>query len=166
VRKSIAKVPSQKVTRRPKCLSSFSCSSDGIVQNCMTLSQSFSHKTVAFYTEQCTSPSLFHNFVLSRGSLNYSLNNYGFIFDTIFFTGRHAHKSLGSEMYLLLKIAELEIQLCAWRQGEPVIHCWLGVGTEPSQQFFSQIHLLRKPTRTDLLLSNRWKTSAQVSTCC
>jgi len=28
----------------------------------LTLSQWFLHKTAAFYTEQCTSPSLLHNF--------------------------------------------------------------------------------------------------------
>jgi len=33
-----------------------------LVQNCVTLSQWFSHKTAAFYTEECTSPSHFHNF--------------------------------------------------------------------------------------------------------
>jgi len=35
-------------------------SSDGLVRQ-------FSHKIAAFYTEQCTSPSLFHNFEDSRG---------------------------------------------------------------------------------------------------
>jgi len=28
------------------------------------------------------------------------------------------------------------------------------------------IHLLRKPTRTDLMLCDRWQTSAQACTCC
>ena len=46
----------------PFLLSSSSSSSDGLVQNCATLSQWFSHKTVAFYTEQCTSPLLFATF--------------------------------------------------------------------------------------------------------
>ena len=43
-------------------LLSSSTSSDRVVQNCVTLSQWFSHKTAAFYPEQCTSPLLFHNF--------------------------------------------------------------------------------------------------------
>ena len=30
----------------------------------------------------------------------------------------HAHKSLNNERQLLLKIAELEIGWCAWKQGE------------------------------------------------
>jgi len=34
-------------------------SSDGLVQNCVILLQWFTHKVAAFYTEQCTSPSLF-----------------------------------------------------------------------------------------------------------
>jgi len=52
-RKSIMKVPNQKVTNGQNVfLSSFS-SSDGLVRNCMTLSQLFPCKTSAFYTEQC-----------------------------------------------------------------------------------------------------------------
>ena len=47
-RKSIAKVLNQNVTRWLKCF-----------QRYVTLSQWFSHKTAAFYTEQCISPSLF-----------------------------------------------------------------------------------------------------------
>ena len=60
-----------------KCFS-FS-SSDGLVQICVTLSWLFSHKTAPFYTEQCTSPLLFHNFEVSWGGSNWSLKNYGFI---------------------------------------------------------------------------------------
>jgi len=45
----------------------------GLVQHCMTLSQWFSHKTAAFYSKQCTSPSLFYNFDVSRCSSNWSL---------------------------------------------------------------------------------------------
>ena len=73
VLKIIVKVLKQKVSMMffPSSSSSFSCSSstssssssssssDGLVQICVTLSQWFSHKTVAFSTEQCTSPSLF-----------------------------------------------------------------------------------------------------------
>ena len=44
------------------CLVTFiasTSSSDGLVQKCTTLSQWLLYKTAAFYTEQCTSPSLF-----------------------------------------------------------------------------------------------------------
>jgi len=58
VQKGIATVSNQEVTKQPKCFSS----SDGLVQNCITLSQQFSHKTAALYPEWCTSPLLFHNF--------------------------------------------------------------------------------------------------------
>ena len=54
-RKSIAKVSNQKVARRPKHFSFF-------FLFVLTLSQWFSHKTAAFYTEQCTSPLLLRNF--------------------------------------------------------------------------------------------------------
>jgi len=74
-----------KVARWPKCFLS-SSSSDRLVQNCMTLSRWFSHKITAFYTEQCTSPSLFLNFQVSRGGSNRSLKNYGFISDNVFIT--------------------------------------------------------------------------------
>jgi len=61
-RKSIAKVSNQKVARQPKHFSFFFLFA-------LTLSRWFSHTTAAFYTEQCTSPSLLHNFeVLWSGS--------------------------------------------------------------------------------------------------
>ena len=37
-----------------------------VVQNCMTLSQRFSYEAVAFYTEQRTTPLLFHYFEVSQ----------------------------------------------------------------------------------------------------
>jgi len=43
----------------------FSSTSDGLVQICVTLSQWFLHKTAAFFSEQCTSPSLFSRFEVS-----------------------------------------------------------------------------------------------------
>jgi len=42
------------------------------------------HKTAAFFTEQCTSPSLFSRFEVTRGNSNRSLKNYGFLYDAIF----------------------------------------------------------------------------------
>ena len=58
----------------------------------------FSHKTAAFYTDQCTSPSLFHKFEVSQGTSNLSLKNYDFICDPIFFTCMHEHKEHINEM--------------------------------------------------------------------
>ena len=65
------------------------------------------HKTAAFYTEQCTSPSLFHNFQVSQGSSNQSLKNYGFISNTIFKNCRRCTNHLATKQ-LLFKIVELE----------------------------------------------------------
>jgi len=55
------------------------------------------------------------------------------------------------------KIAELEIRLCAWRQGESLASIVDSVFEQSSQRFFNQycIHLLRKPVRTDLLLCDK-----------
>jgi len=67
--------------------------------NFMNLSRWFSHKTAAFPTEQCTSPSLFSRFEVSQGSLNCSLENYGLPCNAIFFfTCMHVHKSLSNKM--------------------------------------------------------------------
>ena len=43
---------------------------------------------------QCTSPSLFHNFEVLRGTWNYPVKNYGFIYNATFFTCTHVHKAL------------------------------------------------------------------------
>jgi len=95
--KSIAKVPNQKVARWPKSFSSSSSSSaDGLFQICMTLSRWFSHKTAAFFTEQCTSPLLSSRFEVTRGDPNCPLKNYGFLYNAIFF---------------FIQIAELEMLL-------------------------------------------------------
>jgi len=68
-------------------------SSDGLAQYCINLSRWFTHETAAFYTEQCTTPSLFHNFEVSQGARSHSLKNYGFQFRTPFslFVLTHAH---------------------------------------------------------------------------
>ena len=66
--------------------SSSSSSSDRLVQICMTYDP-FHTKTAAFSTEQCTSPSLFSRFEVSRGGSNCSLKNYSF-FATPFFSSR------------------------------------------------------------------------------
>ena len=38
----------------------------------------------SIFTEQCTSPSLFSRFEVTRGNSNRSLKNYGFLYDAIF----------------------------------------------------------------------------------
>ena len=96
---SIAKVPNQESRQIVNSFFLLASSSDGLVQNCTTLSQCFSHKTAAFYTEQCTSPSLVHNFEVSRGSSNQSLKIYGgFICKTVFFTCSMHTKALCNKM--------------------------------------------------------------------
>jgi len=62
----------------------FLSSSDRLVQTYVTLSRWFSHKTAAFFTEWCTSPSLFSKFEVTRGDSNCSLKNYGFLQPPIF----------------------------------------------------------------------------------
>jgi len=68
-------------------------SSDGLAHYCVNLSRWFTHETAAFYTGQCTTPSLFHNFEVSRGARSHSLKHYGFQFGTPFslFVLTHAH---------------------------------------------------------------------------
>jgi len=52
-----------------------------------------------------------------------SLKNYGFLYDAIFFfTCTHAHKSLSNKMYLLRKIAELEILLMCSSVHNSTLH--------------------------------------------
>ena len=79
------------------------------------------HKTAAFYTEQCTGPSLFHKLIWRQFKL--VTEELWLISDTIFFTCTHAHKSFSNET------KTIQVQFCAWRVEESVIHCWLGVGT-------------------------------------
>ena len=119
--------------------SSSSSSSDGLVQNCMTLSQWFSHKTAAVYTEQCSSPLIFNNFEVSRGGLNRSLNIYGFISDGIFKICTHVHKSLSNEIIIIQDCWIRNMVVCM-KTGVFGIHCWLGVWTV---RMFSNSNLLR-----------------------
>jgi len=114
-RKSITKVANQKAAKRPKCFSFFFflLSSDGLAQYCVNLSRWFTHETAAFYTEQRTTPSLFHNFEVSQGTRSHSLKNYGFQIGTpfsLFVLRMRILRSLSNDTKLLLKIAELEIK--------------------------------------------------------
>ena len=51
----------------------------------------FTHETAAFYVEQCTTPSSFHNFEVLPGACNHSLKSYGFQFGTPFSSFAHTH---------------------------------------------------------------------------
>ena len=99
--------------RNNKCFSVFRQANSKL---CDSFTMVFTQNS-SIYTEQCTSPSLFHNFEVSQGGSNRSLKNYDFISDTIFKICTHAHKSLSNET-IIFKIAELEIWLCAWRRGD------------------------------------------------
>jgi len=80
--KCITKAPNQKVASSSSSSSSSPSSSDGLVLIYLTLSRWFSHKTAAFSTEQCTSPSLFSRFKVPQGS-SHSLKNYDFLCNAI-----------------------------------------------------------------------------------
>jgi len=67
-RESIAKVLNQTTAKRPNCFSS----SDGLAQYCVNLSRWLTHETAVFSTEQCTTPSLFHNVEASKGARSHS----------------------------------------------------------------------------------------------
>ena len=108
-------------------LSSSSSSSDGLIQICVTLSRWFSHKTAAFFTEQCTSPSLFSGFEVTRGDSNRSLKNYGFLYDAIYSSRvRMRTNHLATKYNYYARLLKLEI-LLVW-----------GEVFEESLWFFSQ----------------------------
>jgi len=72
--KSIVKVLNQKVTKPPKCFSSFLFfffSSDGLVQSCMTLSQWFhtNSKQQHFTLSSAPAHCFFHSFEVSQGTI-------------------------------------------------------------------------------------------------
>ena len=106
----------------------------------MTLSRWFSHKTAAFYTEQCTSPMLSHNFEVSRGTSIQSLKNCMASFAMLFSSFVVMHTN-----HLATKCDT--VQDCWVRNMVGVhggkeslfIHCWLGVWTEPGQWFSQRI---------------------------
>ena len=154
------KVPNQKVSRRPKCFSFFffflfrqATSNFKIV----TLSQWFSYKTAAFYTEQCTSPSLFHNFEVSQGSLNHSLNNYGFISDVILKICMHVHKSLSNETIIIQDCWIRNTVVCMKMESLWYLLLIQCLNRACSITLQPILHTsLRKPMRTGLLLCDRW----------
>ena len=116
------KVLNQKVVRWPKCFSFFlfSSSSDRLVQNCVTLSQWFSHKTAAFYTKQCTIPSLFHNFEVPQSGRTCQWRTMASFAMPLSSLVRMRTNHLAMKQFLF-RIVELDIRLCAWRQGESLV---------------------------------------------
>ena len=102
--KSITKVPNQKVARQPTCFSFFFFF--------FFFFWCFSQKTAAFFTEQCTSPSLFFQVRSYIGRFE-PLTEELWLPSRhhVFFTCLHVHKSPSNEMSLFHNIAELEILL-------------------------------------------------------
>ena len=125
---------------------SSSSSSDGLVQICVTLSRWFSHKTAAFSTEQRTSPSLFLCLKSHEAVWTTHWRTMASFATPFFFMCMHVHKSHQWKR----KIAELEKSWCAGSVEEILV--W---------SMILQLILYRKPVRRDLLLGNRWQTSAQ-----
>ena len=82
--------------------------------------------------------------------------------DAIFQKLTHVHKSLSNEDCWIRNTV-------VWIKTGRVfgVHCWLSVWRELGQWFFSRyfMHLLRKLMRIDLVLCDRWQTSAQTGTC-
>jgi len=73
-------VPNQNVTRWLNCFLSFFFYFGWASSKLRDYFTMVSHKTAAFYTEQCTT---FYNFKVSRGTTHWSLKNYGFICDIV-----------------------------------------------------------------------------------
>jgi len=71
-RESIVKVPNQELAKCAKyfsfCFFLSSFFRQDIAQYCVNLSWWFTHETASFFTEQCTTPLLFHNFEVSQGT--------------------------------------------------------------------------------------------------
>ena len=121
--------------------SSSSSSSDGLVQIRVTLSRWFSQNSSIFHWAVHQPIAFFQPL---------TVKNYGFLCDAIFSSlvrMRTNHLATKCNYY-----AGLEIPWCAGSVGrKPVI---------------LQPILHRKPVRGDLLLCNRWQTSAQACICC
>ena len=121
----------------------FFSSSDRLVQNCGTLSWWFSHKTVAsFYTKQCTSPSLFHNFEVSWGGLTHAVTEELWLCLWCHFLHLYACAQIIKQQNAIVTRdcwIRIYIVLCmkTWRVF--VIHCWLSVWLEPGQLILQPI---------------------------
>jgi len=111
---SIAKVPNLNVTKWPKCsfcfdhhclLFFFKWASSKLCDSFMVVL----HKTTAFYTEQCTSSSLFHNFEKSQKVLETRHSRTMASFVIPFSSLVHIHTK---------NLAMKEYHQCAWRHRE------------------------------------------------
>lgn len=85
-------------------------------QNCVNLSWWFLPEKAPFYTEHCTTPSLFK---VSQGACSHSFKNYGFVMvcDSIFISTCNDHLATST------KIAVLEYNQYAWDQRTTVVFC-------------------------------------------
>jgi len=107
------KVPNQKAAKWPK---HFSSSFFLQLDIAWTSHGGLCMRQQHFFTEQCTTPLLFHNFEVSQDARSHSLKNHGFQFGMPFSLHMHTWRSLNNNTNLLLKITELvDVQLaCSW----------------------------------------------------
>ena len=157
--KCIAKVPNQKVTRWPKCFSFFffrRTSSNLRESFTMVFAQNSSifhwavHQPIAFI--QIWSRA--RRFEPLTEELWLPLRRH------FFFTCTHAQKSLWTLNFELLATK------CNYYARLPNSeYCWWA-GSVWRKPVIVQPILHRKPVRGDMLLCNRWQTSAQACICC
>jgi len=107
--KGIMKVPNQKIARRPICLSFSSSSSSSSsffffrqASSNLCDSQWFAHKTAAFSTEQCTSPSLVSSLKSHKVVWTAHWRTMASFATPFFFMCTHAHKSLSKLMKCII----------------------------------------------------------------
>ena len=139
----------------------FLSSSDELVplQNWGCVTMIFTQNSSIFHWALHQPINFFYSFEVSRGSSNWSLKNYGFICNVIFFfTCTHAHKALSNEMYLLLKITKIEIPSVGMETGMPIYIVDSVFELMPNQWFFNTAYIS--------LLCVKWQTSAEACTCC
>ena len=151
--RNIMIIPNQKVARQKNVffLSFFRWASSNLRD---TFTMIFTQNNSIFRWAVHQLITFFYSFEVSRGSSNQSLKNYGFICDAIFSSLVCMHTNHLS----IIKDCWIRNMVMCMKTGS-----WLSVWTEPGQWFFSQyyIHLLRKSTRTHLLLCYRCQISAQ-----
>ena len=113
-----------------------------------------SHKTAAFSLSSASAHHFFSRFEVSWGDSNHSLKNYGFLCNAIF----------SSCVNMCTNHLAMKCNYYAWIRntvGEQ------GVFEESLVwSVILQPILHRKPVRTELLLCDRWQTSAQACICC
>ena len=132
-------IPNQKVARRQKCFSS-----DGLVQICVTISRT---KQQHFSPSSAPAHRLFPGLKSHEAIRTAQWRTMASFTTPIFFTCTHAHKSLSNEVIITQDY---------WIRNTVGVR---GVWRKPGLVNDSILH--RKPVSGDLLLCNRWQTSAQ-----